>query len=306
MAVSDILQAIFGVPRVITEVLCGRESWLIGGKVGIFTCKLAYFVQDTSLSVSIISLIVITVERFYAVVFPLKVSLLRKNSKVIIPVIWLVGASFHAVYFHIFTLCVSENAPFPLCYQNWSSPRAAMVYYLVIFVGIFCLALFSIIVMYTMIIVKIQRKKGTGAPESNLRKSRDAQERKIFSVAIAITVVFFACFCPQTILVIVAPLNAIPVCHIEALRFVTKVMEQTYAAVNPILCIIFSLNYREGFVAILSSLAGRIASVTQDHSQRVELPKQMVTRNNDVNSSPSSKQQKETPPRGLVTSDLEI
>lgn len=301
MAASDILQAIFGVPRVIIEVLHGRESWLIGGKVGIFTCKLVYFIQDTSLSVSVISLIVITVERFYAVIFPLQVSLLRKNSKIIIPVIWILGASLHAIYFRIFTLY--ENAPYPLCYQKWSSPKAAMVYYTVIFAGIYCLALIAILIMYTLIIARIQHKKSTGAQESNLRKSREAQERKIFSVAVAITVVFFACFCPQTVLVIVAPLNAIPLCHIEALRFVTKVMEQTYSAVNPILCIIFSLNYREGFISIISRVAGRTTSINK--SKRGELPREMMIRDNDVQTASNSKL-KESTPRILKTSDLEI
>lgn len=101
MAVSDILQTVFGIPRVVTEVMFGREKWLLGGSLGMFTCKLAYFVQDTSLSVSIISLMCITIERFYAVVFPFKYSYLSKHPRAVITGVWLTGMSLHAVYWKV-------------------------------------------------------------------------------------------------------------------------------------------------------------------------------------------------------------
>lgn len=104
MAVSDILQTIFGIPRVVTEVMIGRERWLLGGSLGMFTCKLAYFVQDMSLSVSIVSLICITIERFYAVVFPFKYSYLNKHPRLTITGIWLTGASLHAIYWKVTTI----------------------------------------------------------------------------------------------------------------------------------------------------------------------------------------------------------
>ncbi|KAK3733772.1 hypothetical protein QZH41_000680 [Actinostola sp. cb2023] len=227
MAVSDILQAIFGIPRVITEVVCGRERWLIGGYL----------------------------ERFYAVVFPFKFSYLNKHSKIVIPGLWLTGTSLHAIYWKIFTLANDNNNQFPTCYQKWSSAKKAMIYYLVVFVGLFFLALATTIVMYTIIIVKIKQKKVSGETVSGLRRSRETQERKLLRVVIAITIVFFACFFPQTVLIIVAPLYVVPRCHAEALRLVAKVMEQTYSAVNPILCITFSANYRSGFVSALGATA---------------------------------------------------
>ena len=76
----------------------------------LHTCKLAYFIQDPSLSVSILSLMCITVERFYAVVFPFKFSFLKRHCKIVIPGVWFTGACLHAIYLKIFTLYNDNNA----------------------------------------------------------------------------------------------------------------------------------------------------------------------------------------------------
>lgn len=254
MAVSDMIQTIFGIPRVIIEVMFVRERWLLGGLLGNLTCKLVYFIQDTSLSVSMVSLICITIERFYAVVCPFKYSYIKKHTKIAIGGIWLTGASLHSVYWKMFSLETKTQK----CLQSgWSSYHAAMTYYLVVFVGLFFLALITTIVFYTIIIVTIKRKPVSG---ERLRRTKEAQERKLLRVVISITVVFFACFFPQTVLIMTAPLYAIPHCHAEALRITTKVMEQIYSAVNPILCMTFSANYRSGFMSSLLGVTGCIAS----------------------------------------------
>lgn len=297
MAVSDILQTIFGIPRVVTEVVFGRERWLLDGFLGNFTCKLVYFIQDTSLSVSIFSLICITVERLYAVVFPFKYSYLNRHSKKAIAAIWFTGISLHVIYWKVFTLHSDSKK----CYQNWTY-QEAMTYYLVVFVGLFFLALVTTILMYTIIIVKIKQKQVSG---ERLRRSKEAQERKLLRVVIAITVVFFACFFPQTVLIMVAPMYAIPVCHAEALRVVTKVMEQAYSAVNPILCMTFSANYRSGFISALMSVVGCVTSLCRRKTFEVGAHGQRDA-DNHVAVHEDGHRNYDEPPRELVTRNLVV
>lgn len=70
MAMSDLLLPIFLFPKVVTELYV--DSWLIGGALGQALCKLHIFLSDVSVTVSTQSLTLITVDRFRAVVFPLR------------------------------------------------------------------------------------------------------------------------------------------------------------------------------------------------------------------------------------------
>ena len=78
MAISDLLYPIFWLPWHMSE-LHTNYSWLIGGKFGLALCKLLPFLGDVSTVVSIQNLILIAVDRFGAVVFPLRSPLIRSK-----------------------------------------------------------------------------------------------------------------------------------------------------------------------------------------------------------------------------------
>ena len=104
VAASDIINTLLVVPRKITEILLGPRSWLVSGLLGSILCKRISFLQDITTAVSIISLVVITTDRYRGIVFPFQKQLMgpAKLCKVIIPLIWIVSMPFHLVYFDIF------------------------------------------------------------------------------------------------------------------------------------------------------------------------------------------------------------
>ena len=77
MAMSDLLFPIVVIPGVIKILY--KHSWLIGGPLGQALCKLVSFLTDLSVTVSIQSLVLIAVDRFGAVVFPLRSPLIRSR-----------------------------------------------------------------------------------------------------------------------------------------------------------------------------------------------------------------------------------
>ena len=70
MAISDLLFPIFVIPREIQRLYI--DSWLIGGPLGQALCKLVIFLSDVSFAVSVQNLVLIAVDRFGAVVYPLR------------------------------------------------------------------------------------------------------------------------------------------------------------------------------------------------------------------------------------------
>ena len=77
MAMSDLLVPIFVIPKWIQRLYV--DAWLIGGSLGQALCKLAVFLLNVSTVVSIQSLVLIVVDRFDAVVLPLRSPLISSK-----------------------------------------------------------------------------------------------------------------------------------------------------------------------------------------------------------------------------------
>ena len=77
MASSDLLFPIFWIPWFLSSL--HTNLFLIGGQLGLALCKLVRFFSFVSCAVSIQNLILIAVDRFGAVVFPLRSPLIRSK-----------------------------------------------------------------------------------------------------------------------------------------------------------------------------------------------------------------------------------
>ena len=107
MAMSDLLFPIFLIPREIQ--LLYIHSWLIGGPLGQALCKLVIFFSDVSLIVSIQSLVLIAVDRFGAVVYPLRYPLISsKLCPFFILATWIVAIAVNSIELFVFKLVESQ------------------------------------------------------------------------------------------------------------------------------------------------------------------------------------------------------
>ena len=103
MAMSDLLFPTFMFPFILAELYV--DTWLIGGPVGQALCKLVYFFINISSVVSIQSLVLIAVDRFTAVVFPLSSPLFTsKLCPFLILATWIIAMAFISPYLFAFKL----------------------------------------------------------------------------------------------------------------------------------------------------------------------------------------------------------
>ena len=98
IASSDLLYPIFSIPFKLS--LLHANSFPIGGQLGQALCKLLPFFGDVSFVVSIQNLILIAVDRFGAVVFPLRSPLIRsKLCPFFILATWIVAVAVNSPFF---------------------------------------------------------------------------------------------------------------------------------------------------------------------------------------------------------------
>ena len=130
MAMSDLLFLIFSTPLKLSFL--HANSFPIDGQLGQALCKLVPFFGNVSIVVSTQNLILIAVDRFGAVVFPLRSPLIRsKLCPFFILATWMFSIVLSSP--DLFTVELVESPEGALCVRRWKkyseSPRPLPVSY---------------------------------------------------------------------------------------------------------------------------------------------------------------------------------
>ena len=248
MAMSDLLFPIFTFPVQLANLHVGR--WLIGGNLGQALCKLRVFGIYISSLVSVQSLVLITVDRFGAVVVPLHYPLITsKQCPFFIVATWIIAMAVHSPY-----LAVSKLVEYPggmRCTSQWRETFGANAnrnFVLVVAIVFFYTPFVLLAILYSVILIKLKRQAHPGEPSANAEEQRTRRIRSVLKMAIAIVVVFFICWIPRfssgMIYVLSAPKSSIS-CSFKLYDLITSFMPLANCALNPIICLIFSSNYRQ-------------------------------------------------------------
>ena len=168
MASSDLLFPIFFIPWNLSRL--HTTSLLIGGSLGQAFCKLVPFFGDVSIGVSIQNLILIAVDRFGAVVFPLRSPLIRsKLCPFFILATWM-----FAIVFISPDLLAFELVEYPegaRCARRWKkvfeeslSFASIVLAHNILFTYIPVLLL---VILYSIIFIKLKTQAHPGEQSTN-------------------------------------------------------------------------------------------------------------------------------------------
>ena len=161
MAMSDLLFPVFLFPWELAYLYA--DSWLISGPLGQALCKLVSVLVYASNCVSIQSLVLIAVDRFRAVVFPLRSPLISsKLCPFCILATWIVAIAVFTPYFFAWKLTEYQGQLF--CSRRWneafgesSSSANFLLAVCVVFLYIttVLLSILYSIILYTIILYSI-------------------------------------------------------------------------------------------------------------------------------------------------------
>jgi len=169
MAMSDLLFPIFLIPLDIK--LLYTYSWLIGGPLGQVLCKLVTFSLDVSIYVSVQSLVLIAVDRFGAVVFPIRSPLISlKLCPFFILATWIVAMAINSPVLLIYKLVelpggLECELHWEEAFREFSSYKNYVLSCLVIFILI---PLLLITILYITIYIKLKSHKIPGEQSANV------------------------------------------------------------------------------------------------------------------------------------------
>ncbi|XP_068701974.1 prokineticin receptor 2-like [Montipora foliosa] len=287
MAASDILTAIFLIPRLLTFQITHSFSWQIQGLTGTVLCKMCNFLTDISMSVSTQSLVLIAVERFFAVFYPLKIRRITANTRrSLVALTWVVSAAIHSPYIYLFELVEDKQQNIISCQISKDSP-AVRRYAVFLFTVVLLIPLAVIPVLYSLIFFKLRiDKMSAHRSTKGVRRSRQ-RFANLLKLALATVLAVYICLTGHTVFLLLQLFvpNSLPPCNhvFMIVCYAFHLLASCYCIVNPVICFftlrnfrgqlqqICKLKHRGAFNIHLQSISKRCRASTGNSNVGIEL-----------------------------------
>ena len=249
MSVADILITILPMVWEIVRVIhLPKGNWPLGG----FMCTFMHMCIYLSVACSILSLQVITCDRFLAIMFPFKSTIKKKMLPYILVSIWIISVAYASPT--IYAMELAEFAGDTYCIEKWNPPfdakNSPVHYTIILFVGLYALPLLTMAVMYTAIAWKLWKRIIPGESTSETEKHLLKQKKNVIKMLLAITLSFAICWLPVFVMqFIVFTSEYYQKCFTSFPRwfvFFAFFMQYLASAINPYIYFTFSGSYRRG------------------------------------------------------------
>ena len=260
MAVSDFLFTVFVIPRIITQIFTYPGAWIITGAVDDALCKFVHFFQDVTVAVSLLSLVMIAVERYYAISCPVVANPIpRKRCAMMIVFTWLVAFLMFATNFFTFRLSIEEEGP--ICSHGWeqlvADPlKARKIEFLFHTILSLIIPFIVVTASYTTILIRIRHISVPDDVSSVGPRRQQKRNRNVLRMLLAVVIAFGFCWFPFLTYSYVATFVWIDrglefPCGVEIFGECALYLAYLQSSINPAIYFVFSENYRRGLKKLI-------------------------------------------------------
>ncbi|KAK3612482.1 hypothetical protein CHS0354_024450 [Potamilus streckersoni] len=186
LALADVVIGLFATPFQFQPAL--HQRW----DLPKIMCFVAPSVKILSVSVSVFTLAVISIDRYVAVMFPLKAGFSKKIAAIVLGIIWILGLSSSIPEFLYFSVhmrfdFVTKRHDKPFCEPDWPLSSFGKYYHLVLFIIQYILPLIVINYSYFRIACRIWGNKTPGLVVDRNDRIRQRNKRKIYFIALRVS-----------------------------------------------------------------------------------------------------------------------
>ena len=240
MAISDLIFPLTAIPLSIIRL----ETLPVSVSAGSIFCKLQIFFAGVSFTVSAESHVWIAVDRFIAVVFPIKVHRISTRfRRFAVTSTWIVALLTCSV--HLYTVEAIEANGKIICVKRPDSsfyPTYGYVQLVVLNIA----PLLLITILYTAIAVTLRRQNKALAISATVIKNIQ-KKRQALKMSVCVMAAFYLLFIPNLIVVFFhKTLVEISCLLYSSIMIFASVTTSFSSITNPIICFIFVENYRLG------------------------------------------------------------
>ena len=250
MAVSDFVCPLVGIPERLLQIASSSQEWPFSGSTGQILCKLKHFLHGASMFVSVQSLLWIALDRFVAVVLPMKVHLISSRFRTFaIASTWVVAITGNSIYLYASQLVEKNGEPFCAAFHN--TPFYKTTYLRMYTVLFQILPVVVMTILYLLIVVTLQRQGK--ALQLRAVHQKNQRKRRAITMSFCVMASFCICFLPTLFALLCFEYEIEISCLFSAvLWFVAYFALYLSSAINPIICVTFVQSYRLGLKEILN------------------------------------------------------
>ena len=267
MALSDLIFPLIVIPVNVIGLANKSWHWPVSGIFGSIFCKLFHFSSAVTLHVSTQSLVWIAIDRFVAVVFPIKLGLISpKIRTAAIVSTWMFAGLFNSPSLIIADVVVHGNKSV-FCNKTSDNPDVSAAISFAQFALLFIAPLVVITVLYTAIAIALKRRNRALTDNAqNLQRHSEKKRKQAVRMTVTIVALFYICVIPSTLLYFAAYWRLS--CASQRLFYSLASFAFCLSSmVNPIICLSFVESYRRGLQNILCSCANRPDNMTAKREQ---------------------------------------
>uniref|UniRef100_A0A3P8ZKA9 G-protein coupled receptors family 1 profile domain-containing protein n=1 Tax=Esox lucius TaxID=8010 RepID=A0A3P8ZKA9_ESOLU len=223
LSCSDILMCVVCLP--VTVIYTLMDRWVLGEAL----CKVTPFVQCTSVTVSIFSLVLIALERHQLILHPTGWSPAAGHSYLAVGLTWLVASSPSTYHYHV------------ICMEKWPSERHRLAYTTSLLLFQYCLPLLLVLLCYLRIFLRLRRRRDV---VERSRKARGAQ--RINAMLAAIVAAFALCWLPLNVFNTIFDWHhqVLPACQHDAVFSACHLTAMASTCVNPVVYGFLNSNFQ--------------------------------------------------------------
>ncbi|XP_066590390.1 growth hormone secretagogue receptor type 1 isoform X4 [Prorops nasuta] len=281
LSVADLCVLLICTPTVLVEVNSGPQVWRFGEHM----CKAVPFVEYTVAHASVLTILAISFERYYAICKPFRAGYVCTKARATLlcflswiaaalctsPMIWVsqyreirVNGTFGPVgKASEMLLAQPWNQPggpqeqreqssgtIPVCVMQ-ADTTATMIYFLLHFSFFYVAPLLMLVVLYSFIVRHLTMDT-TNNRDNHYNRAR----KQVVLMLLAVVFSFFLCLSPFKLLsffIIVAPAEQVDSINHDTfynILYFSRVMFYLNSAVNPILYNLMSSKFRSGFLKL--------------------------------------------------------
>ncbi|XP_032455322.1 RYamide receptor isoform X4 [Nasonia vitripennis] len=252
LAIGDILINIFCVPTSVLSTLV-FHYWLLPSQL----CAIFNFFQAVAVLVSAYTLVVISMERYLAIMYLFRPRRGTKYAKISILIVWLL-----AMAISLPILVVSdveqpdiryEMCDFYTCTEKWSDKKQKYSYTIALLILQYLVPLLILLFSYISIAIVVWGKKAPGEAEDNRDQRMIRSKTKTIKMLMAVVIVYTICWLPFNVLNLVMDINE-DINRWYGLPYIWAMLHwlaMSHACYNPFIYCWMSTPFRQGIFNML-------------------------------------------------------
>ena len=215
--------------------------------LGTLTCKVIEPLIGVSLYSAVLTLVVIAVDRFLAIRLPMRKITRPNTARVLVLLTWL--ASLVTCSPLIYAMRVDERG---YCTEQWTplfSVNSPRVFTIVVNILFYAIPLVVIAVLYGAIITKVWARKIPGEVTDANQIRETKTKKQVLKMLTTVVLVFAVCWFPIHLNMVLVDFGLVT-CLPYYVRWIGWFVAYSNAAINPLIYLLFSTDYRQGATSI--------------------------------------------------------